>query len=118
MTSKILPLGIKNRTKTELPALIALEAIGQPWFNEQHRCDLQSIALISQLISGEGGEIRAASCELISLLEPDDLDIDKVRPVVVTINTWFQTQPNGRVQAAIDRLLRRAPTKLHRRAHG
>src|ERR1035437_9125491 len=118
MRSQILPLGIKNRTKTELPALIALQAIGQPWFTEEHRCDLMSIALVAQLVSEERGEIRTASCELISLLGPDDLDIDKLRPVVVTINTWIQRQPNGRVQAAVDRLLGRAPTKLQRRAYG
>ena len=118
MRSQILPLGIKNRTKTELPALIALEAIGQPWFKEEHRCDLMSIALVAQLVSIQGSEIRAVSCKLISLLGPDDLDIDKLRPVVVTINTWIQKQPNGRVRTAVDRLLGRAPTRMQRRAYG
>jgi hypothetical protein len=117
MNTKILPLGIKNRTKTELPALIALEAIGQEWFNEDHRCDLMSIALVSQLISAEGTEIRAASSELIALLGSDDLDIDKVQPVVVAINSWIQRQPNGRVQTAIDRLLGRPPAKSQKRAY-
>lgn len=105
------PLGIKNRTKTELPALIALEAIGQSWFNEDHRCDLMSIALVAQLMTLEGSEIHAASCELISLLAPDALDIDQVRPVVVVLNTWIQKQPNSRVQGAIDTLLGCAPKK-------
>lgn len=118
MNSQILPLGIKNRTKTELPALIALQAIGQAWFTEDHRCDLMSIALVAQLISAEGSDIRAASCELISLLGSDELDIDQLRPFVVRINSWIQRQPNGRVQAAVDRLLGRAPGKLQRRAYG
>ncbi len=111
MTSKMLPLGIKNRTKTELPALIALEAINQPWFNEDHRCDLMSIAQVAQLMTVEGTDIHPGSCELITLLGPDALDLEQVRPVVVVLNTWIQRQPNGRVQAAIDSLLGCAPRK-------
>jgi hypothetical protein len=118
MNSCILPLGIKNRTKTELPALIALEAIGQAWFTEGHRCDLMSIALVSQLISQEGSDIRAASSELLVLLEQDKLDIETLRPVVVPINAWIQKQPNCRVQTAIDRLLGRKPTGIKRRSYG
>ena len=109
MNSHILPLGIKNRTKTELPALIALEAIGQPWFGEDHRCDLMSIAMVVQFMVEQDSEIHAMSRELVSLLGPDDLDIEQLRPLVVTLNCWLQRQPNGRVQAAINRLLGHAP---------
>lgn len=118
MSSQILPLGIKNRTKTELPALIALEAIGQPWFTEDHRCDLMSIAMVAQLMVEQGSEIHVLSCELIALLGPDELDVGQLRVVVVTINSWLQRQPNGRVQVAINRLLGRAPKASARRAHG
>lgn len=120
MKSKILPLGIKNRTKTELPALIALEAIGKPWFCEDHRCDLMSIALIAQLLAVDNSEIFDASSELMSLLGLEELDVDKFRPRVVLINTWIQKQPNGRIQHAIDRLLGNSigvePEKASKRA--
>jgi hypothetical protein len=115
MTDQILPLGIKDRTKTELPALVALQAIGKPWFTEDHRCDLMSIALVAQLLAVEEKEIHAASCDLIALLGPDDLDIDRIAPLVVAINDWIQLQPNGRVQNAVDRLLGRAPRKTRRK---
>ena len=117
MNSQILPLGIKNRTKTELPALIALEAIGQPWFSEDHRCDLMSIAMVVQFMVEQDSEMHAMSCELVSLLGPDELDIEQLRPLVVTLNCWLQRQPNGRVQASINRLLGHVPKASAKRAH-
>jgi hypothetical protein len=118
MKTQILPLGIKNRTKTELPALIALEAIGQPWFSEDHRCDLMSIALVAQLMTEPGSEIHALSASLIELLGPDELSLAELEPRVVLINSWLQRQPNARVQAAINTLLGVAPKKASKRAHG
>jgi hypothetical protein len=118
MKNQILPLGIKNRTKTELPALIALEAIGQPWFNEDHRCDLMSIALVSQLMAEKDSDIHVASAELITLLGPDELSLEQLEPLVVMVNTWLQRQPNSRVQAAINVLLGVTPKKAQKRAHG
>jgi hypothetical protein len=118
MKTQILPLGIKNRTRTELPALIALEAIGQPWFSEDHRCDLMSIGLVAQLMSEPGSEIHTVSAELIELLGPDELNLSQLEPRVVLINSWVQRQPNSRVQAAIDMLLGATPKKASKRAHG
>jgi hypothetical protein len=106
MERRLLPLGIKNHTKTELPALVALQAIGKPWFNENHRADLMAIALVSKLLAAEGSYIHTIAGELMLLLEPDELNIDQVRPVVMDINTWLQIQPNGRVDSAIDKLMR------------
>jgi hypothetical protein len=104
MATHILPLGIKNRMKTELPALIALEAIGQSWFCENHRFDLMSIALVSQLMTTQESEIHKASSALVALLEPQSLDIEEIRPLVMMVNAWLQRQPNCRVQAAIIKL--------------
>jgi len=105
MRSKRLPLGIKNPLKTELPALIALEAIGQPWFCESHRSDLQAIGLVAEILAGEGSEIQHVCRVLLSALEEEEMDVVAMRPRVLTISAWLQKQPNGRVQAAIDRLL-------------
>jgi hypothetical protein len=106
MKQKFLPLGIKNRTKTELPALIALEAIGQPWFCDGHRNDLLSIALVTQLIADEESEIHFTACELAYLMESQNLQVEEIRPRVIAVNQWLQRQPNGRIQGAIDKLLR------------
>jgi hypothetical protein len=106
MKAKFLPLGIKNRTKTELPALIALEAIGQPWFCESHRNDLLSIALVTQLIADADSEIHFTACELAYLMESSHLQVDEIRPRAIAVNQWLQLQPNGRIQGAIDKLLR------------
>jgi hypothetical protein len=116
MNTSILPLGIKNRTKTELPALIALEAIGQPWFSEDHRCDLMSIALVTQLLADKDSEVRQASVELVERLGPDELTLETLEPLVVMVNDWLQRQPNSRVQIAIDILLGRTSKKALKRA--
>jgi hypothetical protein len=100
-----------------LPALIALEAIGQPWFNDDHRCDMMSIALVSQLLAEKDSEIFIASGQLIELLGPDELSLEALEPLVVMINTWLQRQPNERVQAAIDILLGKAPAKAHKKSN-
>ena len=105
MKAKLLPLGIKNPVKTELPALIALEAIGQSWFCEGHRTDLQAIGLVAAMLAAEGSNIQLVAGELLAALEAQALDADSLRPLVVSVSTWVQRQPNGRVQAAIDTLL-------------
>lgn len=102
---KLLPLGIKKRTTTELPALIALGAIGQPWFCEQHLTDLMAMAMVCQLASEPGSEAHAAAEELFGLLGKEELVLEEIRPLVLAINEWTQRQPNGRIQDAIDRLL-------------
>ena len=103
---KLLPLGIKNPVKTELPALVALEAIGQPWFGESHRADLLATALVSQLLAEEGSYIHTIAGELVTFLGVDELKIDEVRPLVVDILAWLQVQPNTRVDEAIALLLK------------
>lgn len=102
---KLLPLGIKKRTTTELPALVALGAIGQPWFCEQHLTDLMAMAMVCQLAAEPGSEIHAAAQTLFGLLGQEELDKAEITPLVMAINDWTQRQPNGRIQDAIDRLL-------------
>jgi hypothetical protein len=109
---RLLPLGIKNPIKTELPALVGLEAIGKPWFNESHRSDLLVVALVSQVIAPPGSYIYVIADELIALLQGDELNIDEVRPLVIDMSAWLQVQPNGRVDQAIDELLK--PQKKQR----
>ncbi len=106
MRKQLLPLGIKNPTKTELPALIALEAIGQPWFGDSHRSDLLAMALVSQILAEETSYIHTIAGELIDFLAAGELDIDELRPIVMDINTWIQAQSNSRIDAAIEQLVR------------
>lgn len=106
MKERLLPLGIKNPVKTELPALVALEAIGQSWFGEGHLADLRAIALVSSILAEKAGDAQSVAAELIALLEASELDIDEIRPRIVALTIWLQRQSNGRVQAAIERLLR------------
>jgi hypothetical protein len=93
--------------KTELPALIALEAIGQPWFNEGHRSDLQAIALVSQVLAEEESYIHLIGGELLAHLAANKLEVETLRPVVTDILAWLQTQPNGHIQDAIETLLKK-----------
>ena len=103
---KLLPLGIKNPIKTELPALVGLEAIGKPWFNETHRSDLLVVALVSQVIAPPGSYIYVIADELIALLQGEELNIDEIRPLVIDMSAWLQVQPNGRVDQAIEQLMK------------
>jgi hypothetical protein len=34
------------------------------------------------------------------------LQVEEIRPRVIAVNQWLQRQPNGRIQGAIDKLLR------------
>ncbi|MCZ4306752.1 hypothetical protein O4G98_18625 [Zoogloeaceae bacterium G21618-S1] len=102
---KLLPLGIKKRTTTELPALIALEAIGQPWFCEAHLTDLMALSMVCQVASEAGSDVNTAALELLDLLGKEPLDGAAIEPLVVFANDWMQRQSNGRIQDAIDRLL-------------
>ena len=95
MKKRLLPLGIKNPIKTELPALVALEAIGKPWFSETHRTDLLAIGLISQILAPEGSYIHVVAGELLSFLQSGELKIEEIRPLVLDITAWLQAQPNG-----------------------
>jgi hypothetical protein len=105
-TKRLLPLGIKNPIKTELPALIALEAIGKPWFNETHGSDLLAVALVSQLMAVEGSYIHIIAGELIVALQAASLDIEVIRPMVIDISAWLQVQDNARLDKAIATLLK------------
>jgi len=104
--------------KTELPALVALEAIGECWFDDRHRCDLMALALVSQQLAKEGSDIQAASIMLAAQLEIDPLRKEDVRHSVVTINTWLQRQSNGRIQSAIDKLFATISKKAPARKYG
>jgi hypothetical protein len=110
---KLLPLGVKKRTTTELPALIALEAIGKPWFCEAHLTDLMAVSMVCQVAAEPGSEVHQAALELFDLLGKEPLDAEAVGPLLMFTNDWVQRQPNGKIQDAIDRLLAttRAPAE-------
>lgn len=105
MKKRLLPLGIKNQIKTELPALVALEAIGKPWFCEQHLTDLMALAMVCQVAADEGSAEHEAACRLFAVLSAPRLDPAVIGPLVAVTNGWVQRQPNGRIQAAVDRLM-------------
>lgn len=99
----VLPLGIKNRTKTELPALVALTAIGEPWFSDQHQSDLLVVALVVRELAPAGSPEAACAAELQRQCEQPIAKEHKVR---IALNLaeclpWLQMQPNARVERAI-----------------
>jgi len=106
MKERLLPLGIKNPVKTELPALVALEAMGQPWFCEGHLADLSAIAMVTRILAPEDSDAHQVAADLLDLLAAPQLDVEEIRPRVIGISIWLNRQPNGRVDAAIRRLLK------------
>lgn len=102
---KLLPLGMKNQIKTELPALIALEAVGKEWFSEGHLSDLLSLAMVCMVIAEEGSEIHGCATRLFVELGKSELDAAALRPLVGLTSTWLQRQPNTKVERAIDELM-------------
>ena len=101
--TKVLPLGIKNRQRTELPALVALSAIGESWFSGQHQSDLLAVALVvREMAPPESLEYQCA-VTLQCLCEQEIIAEDKVE---IALNLaeclpWLQLQSNARVQRAI-----------------
>lgn len=100
----VLPLGIKNKLQTELPALVALTAIGESWFSAQHQSDLLAVALVvRELAPADSLQAECAAtlqclCEKVITME------DKVE---IALNLaeclpWLQVQPNWRVERALN----------------
>ena len=107
--ARVLPLGIKNRVKTELPALVALSAIGEPWFCGQHQSDLLAVALVVREMAPEDSIPGRCALELQSLCEKPITAADKVE---IALNLaeclpWLQVQPNPAVQRALLAVARR-----------
>lgn len=99
----VLPLGIKNRMHTELPALVALSAIGEPWFSGSHQSDLLAVALVVQVIAPEDSLPAQCAIELQRLCEQE---ITREHKVAIALNLaeclpWLQVQSNARIQRAL-----------------
>lgn len=105
----VLPLGIKNRTRTELPALVALTAIGETWFSEQHQADLLVVALVVREMAEAASLQAQCAAELQRLCEKTITFENKVE---IALNLaeclpWLQLQPNSRIDRAIEALTSR-----------
>lgn len=105
----VLPLGIKNKVKTELPALVALAAIGESWFSDQHRSDLLVVALVVREIADEGSQEVRSAAELQRLCEQT---ITRDQKVEIALNLadclpWLQLQQNHLIERAIEAIAAR-----------
>lgn len=105
----VLPLGIKNRFQTELPALLALTAIGEPWFSEQHQSDLLAVALVVGELAPAGSIQTQCATDLQRLCEQR---ISLENKVEIALNLaeclpWLQIQKNSRVQRALQAVIAR-----------
>lgn len=105
----VLPLGIKNKVRTELPALVALTAIGEPWFSEDHRMDLLAVALVVHELAPPESLPATCSAELLRLCGQQVTLDDKVD---IALNLaeclpWLQLQPNKKIQRALAALASR-----------
>ncbi len=99
----VLPLGIKNKFQTELPALVALTAIGEPWFSGEHQADLLAVALVVRELAPADSLQGQCSAELQRLCEQC---INTDNKVEIALNLaeclpWLQVQPNHRIQRAL-----------------
>lgn len=99
----VLPLGIKNRVITELPALVALTAIGEPWFSEQHQSDLLVVALVVRELAAAGSLQAQCAAELQRLCEQV---ITAENRVEIALNLaeclpWLQVQPNLQIEQSL-----------------
>jgi hypothetical protein len=99
----VLPFGIKKKLKTELPALVALTAIGEPWFSDEHQADLLAIALVVREMATAGSLQAQCAAELQRLCEQTIAAENKLE---IALNLaeclpWLQVQPNFRVERAL-----------------
>lgn len=98
-----LPLGIKDRVKTELPALVALTAIGESWFSGKHQADLLAVALVVGELAPAGSLQAQCAAELQRLCEQIITAENKLE---IALNLaeclpWLQVQPNFRIERAL-----------------
>ena len=105
----VLPLGIKDRYQTELPALVALAAIGEPWFSGEHQADLLAIALVVKEMAPADSEPGQCAAELQRQCEQAILPEHKAE---ISLNLagclpWLQIQPNVRIQRALEKVMAR-----------
>lgn len=101
--SAVLPLGIKNRAKTELPALVALAAIGEDWFSEQQQADLLVVALVVLELAEPDSLQEQCATELKRLCE-QTITIDNKVDIALNLAEclpWLQLQPNSRIDQAV-----------------
>lgn len=99
----VLPLGIKNRIQTELPALVALTAIGEPWFSAQHQSDLLAVALVVEEMATEDSMEAKCATELRQLCE-QPITFDHKVDIALNLAEclpWLQVQPNPKIQRAL-----------------
>jgi hypothetical protein len=99
----VLPLGIKNRFQTELPALVALTAIGESWFSAEHQSDLLAVALVVRELAPEGSLQVECAVELQRLCERE-ISLDNKVEIALNLAEclpWLQLQSNARIQSAI-----------------
>jgi hypothetical protein len=99
----VLPLGIKNKVRTELPALVALAAIGEPWFSAEHQSDLLAVALVVTELAEPGSLPAQCAAELQRLCAQP---IAREHKVEIALNLaeclpWLQLQQNHRIERAI-----------------
>lgn len=107
--NSVLPMGIKNRIQTELPALVALTAIGQPWFSSQHQADLLAVALVVQELASAGSQQAECANELQRLCEQE---ITMDNKVAIALNLaeclpWLQVQQNFKIDRALQTVANR-----------
>lgn len=106
----VMPLGIKNKLKTELPALVALTAIGQSWFTSQHQSDLLAVALVVREMALPDSLQATCAAELQRLCE-QEITLDDKTDIALNLAEclpWLQLQQNHRVASAIQALAERA----------
>lgn len=107
--SAVLPFGIKQRLQTELPALVALTAIGEPWFSSQHQFDLLAVALVVGEMAEPGSLQAQCAAELQRLCE-QEITIDYKVDIALNLAEclpWLQLQPNFKVDRALERVATR-----------
>jgi hypothetical protein len=103
----VLPLGIKNRCRTELPALVALTAIGEPWFSREHQSDLLAVALVVLELAEIDSLQAQCAAELRRLCE-QPIALENKFEIAINLAEclpWLQLQPNHRIQGALNALI-------------
>lgn len=106
----VLPLGIKDRVKTELPALVALTAIGEPWFSDQHQADLLAVALVTSELAPPESPQEKCAAELQRLCS-QAITMESKVDIALNLSEclpWLQVQSNTHVERAIRTVVARS----------
>lgn len=92
----VMPLNTKKLDMLELPGHIALQAIGQPWWNEAHLADLKAHVVLAFLVARkvDNEQVQDIAIKALEILSKHEFTKEDVTPLLGVTLEWLSNQSN------------------------